>query len=138
LETIFQKSGIIFKSLEIRQFFRQFFKAKTKSEFQIHSSDFQFILQNLRTRFIRRNSLRLFAEFTFETETAETIYRAVLPELNDNFSERSAIGLSLEDANKLVLSVKAEDPVSLRSALNSWFRLIQIAQEVLEVTGEAR
>ena len=77
--------------------------------------------------------MRLFAEFTFETESAEMIYRAVLPELNDNFSERSAIGLSLEDANKLVLSVKAEDPVSLRSALNTWFRLIQIAQEVLEV-----
>jgi len=82
--------------------------------------------------------LKLFAEFTFETETAETIYRAVLPELNDNFSERSAIGLSLEDANKLVLSVKAEDPVSLRSALNTWFRLIQIAQEVLEATSETK
>ena len=81
--------------------------------------------------------MKLFAEFTFETETAETIYRVVLPELNDNFSERSGIELSLEDANTLVLRVKAEDPVSLRSALNTWFRLIQIAQEVLEVTSEA-
>jgi Uncharacterized protein conserved in archaea len=80
--------------------------------------------------------LKLFAEFTFETETAETIYRALLPELNDNFSQRSAIGLFLENANKLVLSVKAEDVVSLRSALNTWFRLIQIAQEVLETTYE--
>ena len=81
--------------------------------------------------------MKLFAEFTFETETAETIYRAVLPELDDNFSERSEIGLSLEDSNKLVLSVKAEDTVSLRSALNTWFRLIQIAQEVLEAASEA-
>ena len=80
--------------------------------------------------------MKLFAEFTFETETAETIYRALLPELNDNFSQRSAIGLFLENANKLVLSVKAEDVVSLRSALNTWFRLIQIAQEVLETTYE--
>ncbi len=80
--------------------------------------------------------MKLFAEFTFETETAETIYRALLPELDDNFSQRSAIGLSLEDENKLVLSVKAEDVVSLRSALNTWFRLIQIAQEVLETTYE--
>lgn len=80
--------------------------------------------------------MKLFAEFTFETETAETIYRALLPELDDNFSQRSAIGLSLENANKLVLSVKAEDVVSLRSALNTWFRLIQIAQEVLETTYE--
>jgi KEOPS complex subunit Pcc1 len=81
--------------------------------------------------------LKLFAEFIFETETAETIYRALLPELDDKYSDRSAIGLSLEDTNKLVLSVKAEDAVSLRSALNTWFRLIQIAQEVLEATAES-
>jgi KEOPS complex subunit Pcc1 len=81
--------------------------------------------------------LKLFAEFIFETETAETIYRALLPELEDSFSERSEIGLSFKDTNKLILSVKAEDVVSLRSALNTWFRLIQIAQEVLETTSEA-
>jgi KEOPS complex subunit Pcc1 len=81
--------------------------------------------------------LKLFSEFIFETETAETIYRALLPELDDNFSQRSAIGLSLKDANKLVLNVKAEDVISLRSALNTWFRLIQIAQEILETTSEA-
>lgn len=82
--------------------------------------------------------MKLFSEFIFETETAETIYRALLPELDDNFSERSEIGLSFENTNKLVLSVKAEDVVSLRSALNTWFRLIQIAQEVLEATTEAQ
>ncbi|AAM32324.1 MULTISPECIES: KEOPS complex subunit Pcc1 [Methanosarcina] len=82
--------------------------------------------------------MKLSAEFTFETDTAEQIYQAVLPELNESFSERSKIGLTLEDSNKLVLTVKAEDTVSLRSALNTWFRLIQIAQEVLEVTSEAR
>jgi KEOPS complex subunit Pcc1 len=81
--------------------------------------------------------LKLFAEFTFETKTAETIYRAVLPELSDSFSERSAIDLFLRDKNRLVLSVKAEDVVSLRSALNTWLRLIQIAQEILETTSEA-
>lgn len=81
--------------------------------------------------------MKLFAEFIFETETAETIYRALLPELEDSFSERSEIGLSFKDTNKLILSVKAEDVVSLRSALNTWFRLIQIAQEVLETTSEA-
>lgn len=81
--------------------------------------------------------MKLSAEFTFETETAEKIYQAVLPELNDNFSERSRIGLTIEGKNLLVLTVKAEDTVSLRSALNTWLRLIQIAQEVLEVTSEA-
>jgi KEOPS complex subunit Pcc1 len=85
----------------------------------------------------RRNSLKLFAEFIFESETADTIYRALLPELDDNFSDRSAIYLSLEDTNKLILNVKAQDVISLRSALNTWFRLIQISQEVLEATNEA-
>jgi KEOPS complex subunit Pcc1 len=95
---------------------------------------FPYLLQK-NLKIIGGNPLKLFAEFTFETEAAETIYRSLLPELDDNFSQRSAIGLSLEDANKLVLSVKAEDVVSLRSALNTWFRLIQIAQEVLETTS---
>ena len=82
--------------------------------------------------------MKLSAEFTFKIETAEKIYQAVLPELNDNFSERSRIGLFLEGADCLVLMVEAEDVVSLRSALNTWFRLIQIAQEVLEVTSGAQ
>lgn len=82
--------------------------------------------------------MKLSAEFTFETDTAEQIYQAVLPELNESFSERSKIGLTLEDSNKLVLTVKAEDTVSLRSALNTWLRLIQIAQEVLDVASEDR
>lgn len=82
--------------------------------------------------------MKLSAEFIFKTEAAEKIYQAVLPELNDSFSERSRIGLTLEDADRLILTVKAEDAVSLRSALNTWFRLIQIGQEVLEVTSEAR
>jgi KEOPS complex subunit Pcc1 len=80
--------------------------------------------------------LKLSAEFVFETENAEKIYQVVLPELNDNFSERSRIGVTLKDADHLLLTVKAEDAVSLRSALNTWLRLIQIAQEVLEVTSE--
>lgn len=82
--------------------------------------------------------MKLSAEFTFETEAAEKIYQVVFPELNDNFSERSRIGLALEDADRLMLTVKAEDAVSLRSALNTWFRLVQIAQEVHEATSEAR
>ncbi|MDI9394234.1 MAG: KEOPS complex subunit Pcc1 [Euryarchaeota archaeon] len=82
--------------------------------------------------------MKLSAEFTFETEAAEMIYQAVLPELNDNFSERSRIGLTLEDADCLLLTIKAEDTVSLRSALNTWLRLVQIAHEVHEITSEAR
>ncbi len=74
----------------------------------------------------------------FESGEAEKIYMSVLPELNDAFSDRSLVGLSLEDDDRLVLTVRAEDAVSMRSALNTWFRLIQIAQEVSDLTAAAQ
>jgi KEOPS complex subunit Pcc1 len=82
--------------------------------------------------------LKLSAEFVFESGEAEKIYMSVLPELNDAFSDRSLVGLSLEADGRLVLTVRAEDAVSMRSALNTWFRLIQIAQEVSELTAAAQ
>lgn len=87
--------------------------------------------------------MKLSAEFVFETAEAETIYQVILPELNDAFSERSVIALSLEkegteSERHLILTIKAEDAVSMRSALNTWLRLIQIAQEVSEVTASAQ
>jgi len=74
----------------------------------------------------------------FESGEAEKIYMSVLPELNDAFSDRSLVGLSLEDGDRLVLTVRAEDAVSMRSALNTWFRLIHIAQEVSDLTAAAQ
>ena len=82
--------------------------------------------------------MKLSAEFVFESGEAEKIYMSVLPELNDAFSDRSLVGLSLEADGRLVLTVRAEDTVSMRSALNTWFRLIQIAQEVSELTAAAQ
>ncbi|WP_440955936.1 KEOPS complex subunit Pcc1 [Methanosarcina sp. Mfa9] len=82
--------------------------------------------------------MKLSAEFVFESGEAEKIYMSVLPELNDAFSDRSLVGLSLEADGRLVLTVRAEDAVSMRSALNTWFRLIQIAQEVSELTAAAQ
>ncbi|MDD2438679.1 MAG: KEOPS complex subunit Pcc1 [Methanosarcinaceae archaeon] len=79
--------------------------------------------------------MKLKANFVFETEEAKAIYHSVLPELEDNFSERSQIALKLQkEPQSLVLNVWAEDVVSMRSALNTWFRLLQIAQEVAETT----
>ena len=82
--------------------------------------------------------MKLSAEFVFESGEAEKIYMSVLPELNDAFSDRSLVGLSLEDGGRLILTVRAQDAVSMRSALNTWFRLIQIAQEISEVTVAAQ
>ncbi|MBN1133522.1 MAG: hypothetical protein JXA38_01075 [Methanosarcinaceae archaeon] len=77
--------------------------------------------------------MKVTAEFIFETEDADFIYRAVLPELENPVSDRSIIGMSLRGAN-LVLNVETNDVISMRSALNTWFRLIQVANGVLQAT----
>ena len=80
--------------------------------------------------------LKFKAEFVFETDDAGSIYEAVLPELETPVSDRSIIGMKVNDSN-LVLSVETEDVVSMRSALNTWLRLIQIANEVSQTTNNA-
>ena len=82
------------------------------------------------------NKLKFNAEFIFETDDACSIYEAVLPELETPVSDRSIIGMKVSGSN-LVLSVETGDVVSMRSALNTWLRLIQIADEVCQVTDNA-
>jgi KEOPS complex subunit Pcc1 len=77
--------------------------------------------------------LKVTAEFIFETEDAGSIYRALLPELETPVSDRSVIGMS-ERGSYLVLNVETDDVISMRSALNTWFRLIQIADGVLQAS----
>ena len=76
------------------------------------------------------------AEFVFETDDAYSIYEAILPELETPVSDRSIIEMSNTDSN-LVLTVETEDVVSMRSTLNAWLRLIQVAHEVSQTTNNA-
>jgi len=80
--------------------------------------------------------LKVTAEFVFETDDAESIYLAVLPELETPVSDRSVIGMSVNDQN-LILNIATDDLVSMRSALNTWFRLVQIAHEISQTTRAA-
>ncbi|WP_292486340.1 KEOPS complex subunit Pcc1 [Methanohalobium sp.] len=77
--------------------------------------------------------MRVTAESIFETNYAENIYRAVLPEAESNDFERSVVDISVNETG-LLLNITANDSVSMRSALNTWLRLVQIAYEVGEVT----
>ena len=74
----------------------------------------------------------LISESIFETKNAQSIYDAVLPELETPVSDRSSIELSVDGSN-LLLKVTANDVISMRSTLNTWYRLIQIASEVSEL-----
>ncbi|WNY23225.1 hypothetical protein MmiHf6_05300 [Methanimicrococcus hongohii] len=72
------------------------------------------------------------ARFSLTSETPELIsdiYQSLLPETNESISDRSAVSLFLKEGG-LVLEIQSNDIISLRSALNTWMRLIQTAYDV--------
>jgi KEOPS complex subunit Pcc1 len=76
------------------------------------------------------------ARFSFTSETPELIsdiYQSLMPETNESISDRSVVSLTLEKEG-LVLEIQSSDIISLRSALNTWLRLIQTAHDVASVS----
>lgn len=67
----------------------------------------------------------------FETSTASFIYRSLKPELESQVTDRSSVDMSVEDSS-LLLTVRSDDLVAMRSTLNTWLRLIQVASETSE------
>ena len=77
--------------------------------------------------------MKLITRSVFETDAACAIYRSLKPEIETQVTDRSRIELKAEGSN-LYLIVEADDLVSMRSTLNTWLRLIQVAYEVSVVT----
>lgn len=71
------------------------------------------------------------AVFEFKTPRAGRIFESVVPESEDMGRSFASIELAGEDS--LCLLVQAEDISALRAALNTWLRLINIADEMQEV-----
>lgn len=71
------------------------------------------------------------ADFEFEIPypDAEVIYEAMMPECVTHPSERSSVTLVNDDPG-LKLTIVADDLVSLRASINTWLRLIRIAEEM--------
>jgi KEOPS complex subunit Pcc1 len=77
--------------------------------------------------------MQVLAEFRFNAgKNAHIIYEALLPELDENY-QRTKTTLGLE-GEVLDLKVEANDTVSMRAALNGWFRLIKITNEMCSFT----
>ena len=70
------------------------------------------------------------ARFRIETENAAIISRALGPEGEDEYPGRSHGTCTRCGEFVLEVSVKASDISSLRAALNTWLRLIQVSSEV--------
>jgi len=71
------------------------------------------------------------AVFRFTSPHAKEIFCAVGPEHDD--VGRSEITLEMDGPNAVVLTVHSDDLASLRAALNTWLRLISIAEEMQEI-----
>jgi len=73
--------------------------------------------------------MKTVCETIFETNRATHIYRSIQPELDRIVSDRSTIELT-QTGPSLKLRICADDLVSMRSTLNTWLRLVNIAHEV--------
>jgi len=73
----------------------------------------------------------VFIEFEFGP-LAGKVYEALKPELQASPSERSRVELK-EEGGLIKLFIEAEDVISLRAALNTWLRLIKIAEEMVNL-----
>jgi len=69
------------------------------------------------------------ADITFEVDEPDRIIRALAPEAEDAV-QRSEVRLETCEGG-LRLTVESEDLVSLRAALNTWIRLVDIAMEMV-------
>ncbi len=60
---------------------------------------------------------------------AKPVFEALKPETQALPSERSKVSLE-QSGDRLRLSVVAEDIISLRAAVNTWLRLVKIAEDM--------
>ncbi|WP_406659604.1 KEOPS complex subunit Pcc1 [Methanolobus sp. ZRKC3] len=77
------------------------------------------------------------AESVFETDGADVIFLSLKPELETPVTDRSSIMLE-PCGSQLTLKIVSDDLVSMRSTLNTWLRLIQVAHEVYNCSMDAR
>lgn len=74
------------------------------------------------------------AVFSFTTGYAHALYLSVCQEMDDT-GGRSSARVELAGDDTLLLEVTAADIPSLRAALNTWLRLIDIAIEMHEIVA---
>ncbi|HXX55694.1 MAG TPA: KEOPS complex subunit Pcc1 [Methanoregula sp.] len=72
--------------------------------------------------------------FRFTTPHARNICLSITPELSGEVNFRSTTRACLEDEHTLVLTVEAEDTAALRAALNMALRLVNVADEMQQIT----
>lgn len=74
------------------------------------------------------------SETIIETPDALKLYLSVKPELDRLVTDRSSIEIDVKDS-QLVMRVTSDDLISMRSTLNTWYRLIKVASEMVTLTS---
>ena len=77
------------------------------------------------------------ALFTFHTQDAPIIAASLMPESDTHAGGRTWGECSVRDEASLAIHIHAEDLTALRAALNTWLRLVQIADEMVQTTKKA-
>ncbi|WP_292467703.1 KEOPS complex subunit Pcc1 [Methanolobus sp.] len=75
--------------------------------------------------------MHLISRSVFKTPVASSIYRSLKPEIESQVTDRSSADMEIKDSS-LFLTVRSDDLVAMRSTLNTWLRLIQVASETAE------
>ncbi len=73
------------------------------------------------------------ARFRFETHHSDIIFASLSPEEEVDFPGRT-LGTCSRSAGKILeVTIQASDLSSLRAALNSWLRLVQVSEEMSDL-----
>jgi len=75
-----------------------------------------------------------YSETIIETPDALKLYLSVKPELDRLVTDRSSIEIDVKDY-QLIMKVTSDDLISMRSTLNTWYRLIKVASEMVTLTS---
>ena len=74
------------------------------------------------------------SETIIETPDALKLYLSIEPELDRLVTDRSSIEIDVKDY-QLIMRVTSDDLISMRSTLNTWYRLIKVASEMVTLTS---
>ncbi|MDD1723640.1 MAG: hypothetical protein LUQ07_00775 [Methanospirillum sp.] len=77
------------------------------------------------------------ASFCFYTKDATIIAASLIPESDETPDGRSWGTCRIISPEKLEIRIQADDITALRASLNSWLRLVQIAEEMVQTTGRS-
>lgn len=77
------------------------------------------------------------AIFSFDTPEAGVIVASLIPESETDGAGRSWGTIQAISESSFDIHIQADDLTALRAALNTWLRLVQIAEEMVQTTKKA-